>query len=196
MGRSHRVKWFRNAAAVIFLLIAESCMEVPAQYPRPADVELFRYPLHMSPSFDDNLEQLMSPQLRRQAAAGTGLQKSMTQTMTYIFILYETKEAAGYTIFNEKVAKAIKKIEGMATEHKDFPTWCQMSGPNFFYSAFECRKVDASPLRILYPSVREHADRFPGRKVHASDTNAGTRMGRNSTRPRPRWWSRSSKSLR
>ena len=59
------------------------------------------------------------------------------------------------------VAKALKKTEAMATEHKDFPKWCQMTDPDDG-SAPECKKVDMSPLRMLYPSVSMQRDRPSG----------------------------------
>ena len=50
------------------------------------------------------------------------------------------------------VAKALKKTEGLATENEEFPKWCQMTDPDDG-STPECKKVDLSPLRMLYPSV-------------------------------------------
>jgi len=51
------------------------------------------------------------------------------------------------------VAKEMKKIEGIAVDHPDFPKWCQLTDPDDG-TAQECKKVDLSPIRLLYPSVK------------------------------------------
>lgn len=76
------------------------------------------------------------------------------------------------------VAKALKKTEGLATENEEFPKWCQMTDPDDG-STPECKKVDLSPLRMLYPSVLLDALlRYPSvllrcaQETHAPETSA------------------------
>ena len=65
------------------------------------------------------------------------------------------------------VAKALKKTEGLATENEEFPKWCQMTDPDDG-STPECKKVDLSPLRMLYPSVLLRY----AQETHAPETSA------------------------